>query len=167
MSDYRLYFLNAEGHIQLAMPLVCDTDQEAIDAVSSRPNAYGMELWQLERRVMVFDPRPSAEPDPWTGPRPTSLERAYHLARSGACPTVADIKLRLRAEGFDENQVFGPTLLADLRRLCAAARAAPLAESGPSPQQPQAAAHAENGTAPRGGYGVSGGGLLSPGPARP
>jgi len=63
---------------------------------------------------------------PWDGVRrPTSLERAYHLARTGACPTVADIKLRLRAEGFDEGQVFGRTLVADLRRLCAAARAAP------------------------------------------
>ncbi len=54
--------------------------------------------------------------------RPTSLERAYELARSGACFTVADIKTRLRAEGLSEDQIFGPRLLAELRALCAAAR---------------------------------------------
>ncbi len=59
--------------------------------------------------------------------RPTAMERAYELARSGACATVADIKAKLRAEGLAEDQIFGPRLLADLRGLCAAAR-----ESAPS-----------------------------------
>ncbi len=131
MADYRLYFLDARGHIHHAKPLVRDTDQDAIEAVIDCPNDFGAELWQLERQVRVFPPKPSAEAGPLDGARrPTSLERAYHLARTGACSTVADIKLRLRAEGFDENQVFGPTLLADLRRLCAAARTAPSAPAG-------------------------------------
>jgi len=54
--------------------------------------------------------------------RPTTIERAYQLAKSGECPTVDAIKLRLRAEGFAEKQLIGPVLLADLRRLCVAAR---------------------------------------------
>ncbi len=54
--------------------------------------------------------------------RPTTLERAYQLAMSGDCPTVADIKVRLRKEGYEGNHLVGPTLLADLRRLCAEAR---------------------------------------------
>ena len=61
--------------------------------------------------------------------RPTALERAYELARSGTCATVADIKARLRAEGLPEDQVFGPRLLADLRALCAASREAAAGES--------------------------------------
>ncbi len=56
--------------------------------------------------------------------RPTAMERAYELARSGDCATVADIKARLRAEGLAEDQIFGPKLLADLRGLCNAAREA-------------------------------------------
>ena len=132
MADYRLYFLDARGHIHHAKPLLRDTDQEAIDAVVDCPNDFGTELWLLERQVRVFPPKPSTEARPLDGARrPTSLERAYHLARTGACLTIADIKLRLRAEGLDESQVFGPTLLADLRRLCAAARGASLTSSPP------------------------------------
>ena len=56
--------------------------------------------------------------------RPTAMERAYELARSGACAGVADIKTRLRAEGLAEDQIFGPRLLAELRGLCNAAREA-------------------------------------------
>ena len=55
--------------------------------------------------------------------RPTTIERAYQLASSGACPTVADIKIQLRKEGYSDNHLIGPVLLASLRRLCAAARA--------------------------------------------
>lgn len=50
--------------------------------------------------------------------RPTTIERAYQLAMSGSCPTTADIKLRLRKEGYDEKHLFGRTLLTELRRLC-------------------------------------------------
>ncbi|GAA0638646.1 hypothetical protein [Brevundimonas lenta] len=52
--------------------------------------------------------------------RPTTLERAYQLAREGRCRTVGDIKQALASEGFDRIQdtLYGPTLGADLRRLC-------------------------------------------------
>jgi hypothetical protein len=52
--------------------------------------------------------------------RPTTLERAYQLAREGRCRTVGEIKLALAAEGYDRIQdtLYGPTLGADLRRLC-------------------------------------------------
>lgn len=56
------------------------------------------------------------------------VERAYQLARSGACQGVADIKKGLRAEGFANaevlSQLYGATIAGDLRRLCAAARLA-------------------------------------------
>lgn len=57
-----------------------------------------------------------------TSYRPTTLERAYELAREGRCRTVGDIKQALSAEGFDriQDSLYGPTLSADLRKLCQA-----------------------------------------------
>ena len=58
--------------------------------------------------------------------RPTAIERAYALARSGQCGGIQDIKKRLRAEGYTaaEAHLFGATLTTALRKLCAEARAA-------------------------------------------
>ena len=53
--------------------------------------------------------------------RPTALERAFELAKSGECPGVSDVRERLRAEGFAQEQVTGPVLMRQLRELCAAA----------------------------------------------
>ena len=52
--------------------------------------------------------------------RPTTLERAYELARSGECATVSDIRDRLKRERFESiaGQVSGRTLTEELRRLC-------------------------------------------------
>ena len=52
--------------------------------------------------------------------RPTTLERAYELARAGGCRTVGDIKQALQAEGFEriQDSLYGPTLTAALRKLC-------------------------------------------------
>ncbi|SFS81151.1 hypothetical protein [Brevundimonas viscosa] len=52
--------------------------------------------------------------------RPTTLERAYELAREGRCRTVSDIKQALSSEGYDRIQdaLYGPSLTADLRKLC-------------------------------------------------
>lgn len=52
--------------------------------------------------------------------RPTTLERAYELAGSGACRTVGDIKQRLATEGYERVQdaLYGPALTAALRKLC-------------------------------------------------
>ncbi len=51
--------------------------------------------------------------------RPTALERAFALARSGECATVGDIVKRLREEGFATHQITGPSLMRQLRELCA------------------------------------------------
>ncbi|QDH73023.1 hypothetical protein [Brevundimonas sp. M20] len=55
-----------------------------------------------------------------TSQRPTTLERAYQLAREGRCRTVSDIKQALSSEGYDRLQdaLYGPKLSADLRKLC-------------------------------------------------
>jgi hypothetical protein len=54
--------------------------------------------------------------------RLTPLERAFELAKSGQCATVEEIKKKLKAEGFQDNQLVGRTLAKQLRDLIDAAR---------------------------------------------
>lgn len=70
--------------------------------------------------------------------RPTTLERAYELAREGRCRTVSDIKQALSSEGFDriQDSLYGPTLSAALRKLCQAHYVAPV--------EPAAGEHSED-----------------------
>ncbi|MFK4057161.1 hypothetical protein [Brevundimonas sp. NPDC046655] len=52
--------------------------------------------------------------------RPTTLERAYQLAESGACRTVSDVKQALQSEGYDriQDSLYGGTITAALRKRC-------------------------------------------------
>ncbi len=52
--------------------------------------------------------------------RPPLLERAYDLARSGACKTVKDIKARLKAEDYEHvnSHLDGLRVRNALRDLC-------------------------------------------------
>jgi len=56
--------------------------------------------------------------------RPTTLERAFALARSGEYPTISDIRKQLKVEGFSDapSQISGPSMLKQLRKLCDEAR---------------------------------------------
>ncbi|MBX9614393.1 MAG: hypothetical protein Q8S03_08175 [Brevundimonas sp.] len=65
--------------------------------------------------------------------RPTTLERAYELARSGDCRTVSDIKARLQQEGHErvQDRLYGGSLTSALRKLCVAHYVAP--EGGEAP----------------------------------
>ena len=56
--------------------------------------------------------------------RPSTVERAYQLAKSGECENLSAVKDRLRAEGFHDvnGQLYGKTIGDDLRKLCTAAR---------------------------------------------
>ena len=47
----------------------------------------------------------------------TALERAFSLARSGTCTTIADIKAALKAEGYSLEQVTGSALGKQLKAL--------------------------------------------------
>ena len=64
--------------------------------------------------------------------KPTTLERAFALARSGEYTGVAEIKAKLKAEGFTLNQMEGPSLMRQLRDLCIAARQDRPPEDGPA-----------------------------------
>lgn len=50
----------------------------------------------------------------------TVLERAFDLARSGQCATIAQIRQKLKAESYNQNFIQGPSLLAQLRAIMAA-----------------------------------------------
>jgi len=54
--------------------------------------------------------------------RPTTIERAYELARSGDCRTLGDVKQRLSADGHERIQehLYGGTISTALRKLCQA-----------------------------------------------
>jgi hypothetical protein len=54
--------------------------------------------------------------------KPTAMERAFDLARSGSVSTIDDIRSKLRAEGLDHLQIQGPSLLKQLRAMIAAAQ---------------------------------------------
>jgi hypothetical protein len=54
--------------------------------------------------------------------RPTALERAFELAKSGQCATVEEIKKKLKAEGLPAGQLTGKTLTKQLRELIKVAR---------------------------------------------
>ncbi len=58
--------------------------------------------------------------------RPTTLERAYELARSGQCAGVADIREALKRENCLDimGQLYGPTTQKQLSRICKEARKA-------------------------------------------
>jgi hypothetical protein len=60
------------------------------------------------------------------------LERAFELARSGRCATVADIKRKLREEGYHDDQVEGPTLFGQLNALMRGKPASRTGSSGSS-----------------------------------
>ena len=53
---------------------------------------------------------------------PTSLERAFQLARSGQFSSLEDIRLQLRREGLNEHQLIGPVLNRQLRDFISDAR---------------------------------------------
>lgn len=71
--------------------------------------------------------------------RPTTIERAYELAKSGDCRTVGDIKSKLQAEGHErvQDRLYGGSLTSALRKLCAAHYVAPEGEDEvkPAPEE--------------------------------
>ena len=52
--DYRLYFLDQDGHIRHFIVLGHDDDEAAIRATDEHANGQAMELWQKSRMVRQF-----------------------------------------------------------------------------------------------------------------
>jgi hypothetical protein len=58
--------------------------------------------------------------------RMTTMERAFHLARSGRFTTIAEVFTALDREGYSASQIQGPLLRRQLTDLIKAARPEPL-----------------------------------------
>ena len=54
--------------------------------------------------------------------RPTALERAFALARTGNYQGLPELRAQLKAEGYSIHQLEGRALLRQLRGICAASR---------------------------------------------
>lgn len=67
----------------------------------------------------------------------STLERAFELAATGKCRTVTEVRLKLRSEGFDVDQITGPQLLKQLNRILDASQP-PEAVSTNSAKSPDA-----------------------------
>lgn len=52
----------------------------------------------------------------------STLERAFELAGTGKFRTVTEVRLKLRSEGFDVDQITGPQLLKQLNRILGASQ---------------------------------------------
>jgi chaperonin GroEL (HSP60 family) len=63
------------------------------------------------------------------------LERAFDLARSGACRSVEEIAKKLKQEQYEavDTHLGGSSLRKELRKICAEARATRLAAEPPLP----------------------------------
>lgn len=53
----------------------------------------------------------------------TTLERAFELASSGCYAQVEDIRRQLKLEGYSEEQLYGGTLIKQLRNIIRQKRA--------------------------------------------
>ena len=63
MPHYRLYFLDAKGHLNDGLDLDCRDDNEAIAHAKTHEVGYGIDLWHGPRRVTVL--RAPAGGDPF------------------------------------------------------------------------------------------------------
>ncbi len=54
-------------------------------------------------------------------PNKTALERAFELAKSGTVSSVGQLKDKIRAEGYDPDQINGSELYRQLRGIIAQA----------------------------------------------
>jgi flagellar biosynthesis/type III secretory pathway protein FliH len=63
----------------------------------------------------------------------TALERAFELAESATCGSVADIRNRVKAEGYAQQQIEGRSLTKQLAAIIKKAREA---QTGPGTTTP-------------------------------
>jgi len=51
MHGYRLYFLDADGHIQHRLEFECGSDGEALELVKKHLDGRSVELWREAKRI--------------------------------------------------------------------------------------------------------------------
>ena len=103
--------------------------QDALEAKAharlmlSNPEYKAIEIWDGEAATRVTPEQPSRLQPPM-GYRPTTAERAFQLAESGECETIAQIAVRMQAEGYEHvhGHLSGTSMTGPLRRAIALAK---------------------------------------------
>ena len=54
MPEYRVYIVDADGHFQSAVPLICPDDETAKEKAEQFVDGHDVELWQYARKVATF-----------------------------------------------------------------------------------------------------------------
>lgn len=55
MTDYRVYLIGRNGHIQGYEPMSCADDTAAIAAAKRLIGSHGVEVWQEARKVITLE----------------------------------------------------------------------------------------------------------------
>jgi hypothetical protein len=51
MAEYRGYTVGSDGHFVRCEPIVCDTDEEAVERAKRMPDGRNIEVWCGDRMV--------------------------------------------------------------------------------------------------------------------
>ncbi|UPK38961.1 hypothetical protein IVB18_18040 [Bradyrhizobium sp. 186] len=62
MAHYRAYLLDQHRHVISVANLQCADEQEARERVQQLVDVNDIELWQLDRRIAVFEPAITGTP---------------------------------------------------------------------------------------------------------
>jgi hypothetical protein len=54
MPDYRAYIVGADGHFKSAEVIMADDDENAVRIAEKLVDGHDVELWQLDRKVIVL-----------------------------------------------------------------------------------------------------------------
>jgi hypothetical protein len=61
MPDYRAYIIGLDGRVQKAIALDdCEDDAAAMERARQLVDGHDVELWQNERKMALFDRKPSS-----------------------------------------------------------------------------------------------------------
>ncbi|MET0220964.1 MAG: hypothetical protein ABW213_09930 [Tardiphaga sp.] len=54
MPDYRAYIVGSDGHFKASEPIIADDDDHAVKIAQQLVDGHDIELWQLDRKVIVL-----------------------------------------------------------------------------------------------------------------
>jgi hypothetical protein len=55
MGQYRAYVIGDDGHIIMALDLLCADDHAAKEQALQLADGHDIEVWQLDRQIAIFD----------------------------------------------------------------------------------------------------------------
>jgi|ERR1700730_17013360 hypothetical protein len=58
MAEYRIYVIGSHGHFIQVINLDCADDKAAIESAKQFVGDHALELWQGDRHIAKFDPKP-------------------------------------------------------------------------------------------------------------